>query len=133
MPLVSVFWGPTSTGKSHRAAREAGEDAYWLPPAPGPKSNTWWDGYESHSTVVIDDFDGESIPVSMFFRMTDKYPLQLPIKGGFVLSNIQNIFITSNVDPETWYPAIPPGDKRRGALERRLTSVTHMCVVHHTL
>lgn len=50
-----VFWGPTGTGKSHRAWDEAGEHAY-------PKSSRtkFWDGYQGQENVVIDEFRGKN-------------------------------------------------------------------------
>lgn len=47
------FYGPTGTGKSHRAFEMAGEDVYvWT------DDNGWWDGYRGQKTVIINDFRG---------------------------------------------------------------------------
>lgn len=48
-----VFWGPTGTGKSHRAWEEAGPDAYTK-----SARSKFWDGYQGESNVVIDEFRG---------------------------------------------------------------------------
>lgn len=96
---VDVFWGPTGTGKSFKALKETELcDSYWKPPGP------WWDGYRGQKIVVIDDFDPLDHNVSDVLRWLDVYPLQVPIKGGFVWLECEKIIITSHFNPVEWYP-----------------------------
>jgi len=114
-----VFWGPTGTGKSHRAWQEAGMDAY-----PKQPCTKWWDGYqpEKHNHVVIDEFDGQ-IGITHLLRWFDKYPCQVEQKGGGCVLKATKIWITSNIDPREWYPQ---GKRAQvEALLRRL-SITHL-------
>lgn len=114
---VTVFWGPTGTGKSHRAWLEAGFDAY-----PKPPTTKWWDGYqpEKHDHVVIDEFDGQ-VGITHLLRWFDKYPCVVEQKGGGCCLIAKRIWITSNIAPEDWYPEGKPAQV--AALMRRLTVI----------
>ena len=48
-----VYWGPTGVGKSRRAWDEATMEAY-----PKDPRTKFWDGYNKHENVVIDEFRG---------------------------------------------------------------------------
>lgn len=47
---VSVFWGPTGTGKSRAAWDQAGLTAY-----PKDPNTKFWDGYREQQNVVMDE------------------------------------------------------------------------------
>lgn len=112
---ATAIWGPTGTGKSRWCADNF-PDAYWK-----PKSN-WWDGYESHDAVVIDEFYGW-IPYDLLLRILDRYPLVLETKGGHVNFIARYVFIVSNKDPETWYPKcdFAPLKRRLEAIQYKAT------------
>jgi len=109
---VLVFYGPTGTGKSRRAWNEAGLDAY-----PKDPNTKFWDGYNQHENVVIDEFRG-SISISHILRWFDRYPVVIEVKGGAVCFSARKIWITSNLHPVDWYPDIDQAT--RDALLRRL-------------
>lgn len=50
--------------------------------------------------------------------MLDNYTMKLKIKGGFTISNWDTIYITSNVDVDSWYYNICDND--REALKNRI-------------
>lgn len=110
--LVRVYWGPTGTGKSHRAWLEATFSAY----PKGPTSK-FWDGYQGESSVVLDEFRGQ-VEISHLLRWTDKYPVLLEIKGAAVPLKYTRLWITSNLHPRDWYPTLD--NSTYLALERRL-------------
>lgn len=116
---VFVFWGKTGTGKSRRAWREAGLDAY--PKDPRCK---FWDGYRSHSHVVIDEFRG-AIDIAHLLRWFDRYPVIVEVKGGSVVFVADSIWITSNLHPRDWYPGVDT--LTMDALLRRL-NITQFCL-----
>ena len=111
-----VFWGKTGTGKSRRAWNEAGDDAYSKDPR-----TKWWDGYCGQSHVVIDEFRG-TIDISHMLRWLDRYPVLVEVKGSSVPLKVKKIWITSNLDPRSWYPDLDEDTKN--ALLRRL-NITH--------
>jgi len=108
-----VYWGPPGTGKTRRAAYEAGADAYWLP-KPGLGQTPFFDGYDGQETVVIDEFYGW-LPFDLLCRMCDRYPLMVNTKGGMVSFYPRKILFTSNLDPNQWYK------EGLRALERRFS------------
>lgn len=95
---VEVYWGKSGTGKSRRAMDE-NPGAYWK------TRDEWWDAYDGHATIVIDDFYGW-LPYDFLLRLMDRYPLDLPSKGGFRRLAATKLVITSNKPPEEWYPSI---------------------------
>jgi len=107
-----VYWGLTGVGKSRRAWEEATLDAY-----PKDPRTKFWCGYCGQRSVVIDEFRG-GIDVGHLLRWLDRYPVIVEIKGGSVCLKASNIFITSNLAPEQWYPELDLATK--DALMRRL-------------
>lgn len=112
MPKIHIYWGESGLGKSRRAHYEAGPDAYWLVKPNGPQSPLWFDGYNGHRKLVIDEFYGW-IPRDMMQRICDRYPLNLQVKGGMVDCAVSEIWITSNTDPETWWKKLGLGEPMR--------------------
>jgi len=111
----SVFWGETGTGKSRRAWEEAGLSGY--PKNPNTK---FWDGYQGHEHVVLDEFRGR-IDISYLLQWLDRYPVIVEIKGSATVLRARKFWITSNLDPRLWYPDADPATL--DALLRRLTIV----------
>lgn len=98
--FVTVITGPTGSGKSHAA--HTFPNVYSLS-HPGTKGGqVWFDRYDGHQTVVIDEFYGW-IPYDLLLRLLDRFPLAVPIKGGFANFRPRFIVITSNKAPEDWY------------------------------
>lgn len=96
-PVVYWYWGPTGTGKSRTAWAEAGPDAY-------PKDHTkWWDGYDRHENVVIDDFRDSWWSITEMLTLLDRYPRRIECKGGSRQFLARNIWVTSARDPSTLY------------------------------
>lgn len=119
VPIVRtcmVYWGATGTGKSRRAWEEAGMDAY-----PKDPCTKFWDGYQEHLHVVIDEFRG-AIGISHMLRWLDRYPVIVEQKHGAGVLRAVRVWITSNVDPREWYPEAD--QSTRDALLRRL-DITH--------
>lgn len=92
---VTVWAGPPGVGKS-RACCDMFPDAYWKP------RGKWWDGYNGHSEVIIDDFYGW-LPFDDLLRLLDRYPLTVETKGGTRAFLAKTIMITSNKLPNEWY------------------------------
>lgn len=114
MPMVFILWGPTGTGKSHTARAVTQENAYWHP------GGHWWDGYITGRDVVVDEYEPTTWSLTFILRLLDKYPLRVPVKGGYVEFNSKLIVITSHFNPEEWY------FDRWPELKRRITNVFHM-------
>lgn len=119
-PTVIIYWGPTGTGKTRRVYEEAPQ--LWR--YPGSSGAIWFDGYVNQEDVLFDEFDGSYFKITYLLQLLDRYPLQVPVKGGFRQWKPTRIFITSNIDPQLWYANA--ADAHFRALQRRITSVNHM-------
>ena len=72
-----LYYGFPGSGKS-RLADEFYPNAYRKSPG------MWWDMYAGESVVILDDVDGDFMPIGDLLRTLDRYPLHVPVKGGFV-------------------------------------------------
>ncbi len=75
-PTVFWLWGDTGAGKT-RAAREAYPNA-WTTGA----NKRWWDGYDAHSEVIIDDIRADSYTFVNLLSILDRYAFRVEVKGG---------------------------------------------------
>lgn len=116
---ILVLWGPTATGKS-RFPRLMNPDLFSLPDV----KLKWFDGYDGQEVVLLDDFDGKDTPVAKFLRYFDRYDVQVPIKGGFTPFIPKRIWISSNTNPDDWFPN--ELQVKKDAVRRRLTRVVHL-------
>lgn len=114
-PKVFTFWGAAGTGKTRKVYEES-PNVYAVPVS--SNDSIWFDGYDGHSDVLFDDFYG-GIKFSKMLKLLDRYPLQVPIKGGYVPFRPKRIYITSNTDPRDWYKNVPA--ESLAGLRRRLT------------
>lgn len=93
-PEIWWFYGPTGTGKSHKAHQMAGPDAHHQ-----VKTIKWWDGYDAHENVIIDEIRGDFSTYSDILTLLDKYPFRIEVKGGYRQFLGKKIWITSNEHP----------------------------------
>jgi hypothetical protein len=76
--------------------------------------------------VLIDDFNGDEYAITFMLRLLDRYPMQVPVKGGFRQWSPSVILVTSNIHPRDWYADATQA--HRDALLRRITDIVHMHV-----
>ncbi len=113
----AVLWGPTDLGKSHAAfTLDSPADTFVVPIQ--NSGALWFDGYEGQRTLIFDDFDPKTVPYRTLLRVCDRYRLELPVKGGFVVGKWRNVVFTANDPPAQWYQKEEPYEG--GPLERRL-------------
>lgn len=72
-----------------------------------------------HQTVVVDDFYG-GWRYTTFLQVADRYPCEVPVKGGFVQFTARHLVFTSNKHPHLWYPKVLADTERRGSFDRRI-------------
>jgi hypothetical protein len=114
-PKVYVHWGVAGAGKTRKVYDTHPLESIW---AWG--GGQWFDGYDLHEVALFDDFDGSDISYRLLLRVLDRYPIRVPVKGGFVAWRPKVIYLTSNLSPQEWYNLAD-----NSALLRRLTTVTH--------
>lgn len=96
-PTVLWFYGPTDTGKTRTAMDIL--DRPWL----SSKSLKWWDGYDAHENIIIDDFRKDFCTFHELLRILDRYPYRVEYKGGSRQLLAKNIIITCPYPPDEVY------------------------------
>lgn len=99
---IKVYWGPPGAGKT-RAAREwLGEDTYTC----NRTTSKFWDGYDAHQGVLIDDFRSDWCKFVELLGITDRYAYRVEVKGGARQLRARKIAITSPFHPRDWFSGI---------------------------
>lgn len=104
-----VLWGPPCTGKTtmaHEIAKKLHplETPFPLPTRQNDRTGHWWDGYDGHKVVIIDEVDGGTFTGRDLCNLFDDKPLILPKKNGHVSFTAELIIMTSNKNPGKWAP-----------------------------
>lgn len=115
-PEVFIYWGKAGSGKTRKAF--SFPDCFFKP------NGQWWDGYNHQETVIFDDYDGY-INFREFLQLTDRYPHQVPIKGGYKQFNSKRIIFTSNINPSLWYYNEFMNEENKNAFDRRITLIEY--------
>lgn len=121
-----IYYGVPGSGKSLQALQLgrqlSGTSVYYKP------RGDWWDGYEEHEVVIIDDFYGW-LHFDELLKICDRYPYRVPIKGGYKNFCARDIFITSNSRPDDWFPNVFDREPmRKDAMFRRFEYVIEFTV-----
>lgn len=121
-PEVIILYGKTGTGKT----RWVWENHPTVFPVPlSPKGTPFWaDGYQGQPKVLLDEMPWEGLSLQLLLQLLDRYPLQVPVKGGFTAWKPTKIFLTSNLHPDEWYPGALPAHV--AALMRRVGGIREM-------
>jgi len=88
-----LFTGSTGTGKTRTAnliAQYLGSN-YWA-----ESTLSWFDGYDGEPLMIVDEFRGQCTP-EFILRFLDRYPMRLPVKGGFTQMAAHTVILTSNL------------------------------------
>jgi len=65
-------------------------------------SGAWLDGYQGESMILLDEYTNQ-LPCSKMISFLDKTPCRAETKFGSEWAQWTTVFITSNIDPATWY------------------------------
>lgn len=115
-PTVKVFWGKTGTGKTRAVYNFTDQEKIFV-----HTGDHWFDGYEGQTVALFDDYGGSEFKLTYFLKLLDRYPMKVPVKGGFVEWVPKNIFITSNRHPKEWYSNA--FEEHQNALMRRIDEI----------
>lgn len=97
-PVCFWVYGDTGLGKTEAAfkfgCQYGGRGGCKILPDSTLK---WFDGYKprDHKVVIIDDFRSKGVIFNFLLQVLDRYPIQVPVKGGFVNWAPEVIIITT--------------------------------------
>lgn len=125
-PTIVWLHGPTGHGKS-RLSFEFG--TLLMGPGRFPwQSSTpdlqWFDGYDGQEVAILEDFRSKGVKFHFVLRLLDRYPMQVPYKGGFVNWSPAFIFITTPKCPAETFEA--RAQHRPEDIQQLLRRITHV-------
>jgi len=106
MPVVSVYYGRSGTGKSARALAEATriggsvDQVYLVDHRANGQVD--WSGYNQQKCVIFNDFYG-GMQWSHLLRLCDRYGHKVSALYKSIDFTSTHIFFTSNKHPRYWY------------------------------
>ena len=118
-PMVYWVYGSTGVGKSRIARRFSDPDDTWV----SNGNLKWWDGYDGHKYVILDDFRGSHCSFDYLLRVLDRYQMRVECKGGSRQLRATHMFITSDRRPEECYSV---EDGRLDQLLRRVDNIVNL-------
>jgi len=95
-PSVHWYYGPPGSGKTATAiAQFPDKDSRWV----SNDNGKWFDGYDGHENVVLDDVRPETFTFTQLLRLLDRYECRVEFKGGYRQFLAKRIVITSVIKP----------------------------------
>lgn len=116
-PEIILLIGPSGSGKSRYVDRVY-PDRYRMTFGNGGNS-AWFDGYNGESEIELSEFRGQ-LQLSFMLDLLDRYQLKVQTKGGTVQFIAHTIIITSNEEPDDWYPGMENRLEKMKPLLRRI-------------
>lgn len=98
-PKVTWICGPSGAGKTRLAKEMCGEDDLYMKVG----VNKWWNGYDAHENVIIDDFRPDTISFVNLLGILDRYEFRVETKGGMRQLLAKQIIITAIESPQEMY------------------------------
>jgi len=97
-PYVEWYYGSTGTGKSKKAYEILGDECYTC-----LSTGKWFDGYDAHENVLIDDMRKDFMKFHELLRLLDRYAMRVECKGGTRQFVAKHIIITSCYHPKEMF------------------------------
>lgn len=119
---LKVHWryGPSGCNKTRQVWESHAVDDIFT-----PTTYKWWEGYDGHPVVLIDEFRGGWCKFSELLHILDVYPYRVEVKGGSREIQAYTFYITTCYAPDKVYRNEELStDDRIWQLIRRLTTVT---------
>lgn len=97
-PEVRWYYGPTGAGKTKAAREWLGENIYTT-----LDTGKWWEGYDGHENVLIDDFRKDFCKFHELLKLLDRYEYRVEVKGSSRQLRAKKIAITAPYKPSVVY------------------------------
>ena len=118
-PIKVVWlWGASGTGKTSYVYKKHDTEEVFQ-----PTTHKWWEGYDGHKIVLIDDFRTDYCSFVDLLKLLDIYPFRVETKGGSRQVMFDTIYITSPHHPNSLYSN---NGEELLQLERRVTEFIHV-------
>jgi len=119
---IYIIVGPTGQNKTRFVYDEHGYSRVYAMP---DNKGQWAGSYDGQPVVLFDDVhSGDIMSIAHFLRITDGYPYEYPVKGGFVAWTPTAIYFTSNQPFANWWPSAAP--EHLAAAARRVTDIKNL-------
>ena len=118
---INIIWiyGSSGRGKTRKVYDDnSGNDIFT------PTSYKWWEGYDSHSIVLIDDFRRDFCKFHELLKLTDIYPFRVETKGGSRQAQFKTLYITAPYSPTAMWEGRCEEDLYQ--LTRRITQTINI-------
>lgn len=122
-PTNLYLYGSTGVGKSKRAhelIERLQSDRGWSCWYSFDNTLKWFDGYVGQEIVLFDDFRGKWSDYATLLRISDRYVIRVPCKGGSTWWAPKVIIFTSCQSIESGFSHLPENDSVQQFV-RRLT------------
>lgn len=113
-PHVIWRWGATGVGKTRWVYQNYKYEDVFV-----PINFKWWEGYDAHEVVLLDEIRGDFCKYHEMLKLLDGIPLRVESKGGSRQLLAKTMIITSCYHPEDLWNTIE--DKTQ--LLRRIDSI----------
>lgn len=121
VPEVYWIWGPSGSGKT-KLAIEITEGMNTF--KKGPRTGKWFDGYDGHEALIIDELRDEWMSLPALLELIDRYECRVETKGGSRQILAKVIVITTIKHPKKCYSFSKEEPEKQ--LARRITKVIEM-------
>lgn len=116
-----IFWGPPGTGKSSSVNKLIGRRSHFR-----MANGKWFDGYAYERILWMDDFHPGQVNRAMLLQLMESGHFRAEVKGGMTMIHIDELYITSNWDPQEWFP-----EENKDMMRERGQAVIRRAEVFH--
>lgn len=127
-PTVTWLFGAAGTGKTRRAVDDAKAKGFADDIHTQTESTKWWDGYDGHNVVIMDDVRDNFCSYVRMLNLLDRYPCRIECKGGSRQLLAQHMYVTSNVSPDLLWA----NTEEKLQLLRRIDNIEEILSLTHS-